>query len=47
MNLLLDTHLLLWWLDANPRISEKAKSTIADENDLTETIQADITQSQF
>jgi PIN domain nuclease of toxin-antitoxin system len=30
MNLLLDTHALLWWLDANPLLSEKAKSYIAD-----------------
>ena len=34
MNLLLDTHVLLWWLDANPTLSEKAKSTIADGNNL-------------
>ncbi len=34
MNLLLDTHVLLWWLDANPTISEEAKSTIADGNNL-------------
>ena len=34
MNLLLDTHVLLWWLDANPSLSEKAKETIADGNNL-------------
>ena len=34
MNLLLDTHVLLWWLEGNPTISEKAKSTIADGNNL-------------
>ena len=34
MNLLLDTHVLLWWLDANPSLSEKAKTTIADGNNL-------------
>ncbi|MBT8366259.1 MAG: type II toxin-antitoxin system VapC family toxin, partial [Deltaproteobacteria bacterium] len=34
MNLLLDTHVLLWWLDANPTLSEKAKSAIADGNNL-------------
>jgi len=34
MNLLLDTHVLLWWLDANPTLSEKAKSTIAHGNNL-------------
>jgi len=34
MNLLLDTHVLLWWLDGNPTISEKAQSTIADGNNL-------------
>ncbi|CAB1072852.1 Death on curing protein, Doc toxin [Olavius algarvensis Delta 1 endosymbiont] len=34
MNLLLDTHVLLWWLDADPTLSEKAKSTIADGKNL-------------
>jgi len=34
MNLLLDTHALLWWLDANPTLSEKATSMIADGNNL-------------
>ncbi len=34
MNLLLDTHALLWWLDANPLLSEKAKSYIADGSNL-------------
>jgi PIN domain nuclease of toxin-antitoxin system len=30
MNLLLDTHALLWWLDDNPSLSKKAKRSIAD-----------------
>jgi len=30
MNLLLDTHVLLWWLDDNPRLSSKARTAIAD-----------------
>ncbi len=34
MNLLLDTHALLWWLDANPLLSEKAKLYIADGGNL-------------
>jgi len=34
MNLLLDTHVLLWWLDANPTLSEKANSAIADGKNL-------------
>ncbi len=34
MNLLLNTHVLLWWLDANPSLSEKAKTTIAGGNNL-------------
>jgi len=34
MNLLLDTHVLLWWLDADPTLSEKAKSAIAEGNNL-------------
>lgn len=34
MNLLLDTYVLLWWLDANPTLSKKAQPTIADGNNL-------------
>ena len=34
MNLLLDTHVLLWWLDANPTLSDKATSKIADGKNL-------------
>lgn len=34
MNLLLDTHVLLWWLDANPTLSDKANSVIADGNNI-------------
>lgn len=34
MNLLLDTRALLWWLDANPMLSEPAKSYIADGGNL-------------
>ena len=30
MNLLLDTHVLLWWLDDNPILLIKAKEAIAD-----------------
>lgn len=30
MNLLLDTHVLLWWLDDNPTLSDKAKAAIAN-----------------
>ena len=30
MRLLLDTHVLLWWLDDNPRLKGKAKAAIAD-----------------
>ncbi len=30
MNLLLDTHALLWWLDDHPSLSEGARSAIAD-----------------
>ena len=30
MNLLLDTHVLLWWLDDNPTLSKKARDTIAN-----------------
>ncbi len=34
MNLLLDTHVLLWWLDDNPTLSTKAKAAISDSNNL-------------
>ena len=30
MNLLLDTHVLLWWIDDNPTLLIKAKEAIAD-----------------
>ena len=30
MNLLLDTHVLLWWLDDNPSLSKKARMSISD-----------------
>ncbi len=30
MNLLLDTHALLWWLDDNPTLSKKAREAISD-----------------
>lgn len=32
MNLLLDTHILLWALSEDPRLPEKAKELILDEN---------------
>jgi len=34
MNLLLDTHVLLWWLDDNPGLSLRARTVIADGNNL-------------
>ncbi len=34
MNLLLDTHVLLWWLDDYPTLSRKAKAAIADGKNL-------------
>lgn len=34
MNALLDTHTLLWWLDDDPSLSEKARTTIADGSNL-------------
>ncbi|MBW2077682.1 MAG: type II toxin-antitoxin system VapC family toxin [Deltaproteobacteria bacterium] len=34
MNLLLDTHVLLWWLDDHPSLSQRAKSVIADGKNL-------------
>ncbi|MAF62747.1 MAG: PIN domain nuclease [Blastomonas sp.] len=30
MRLMLDTHVLLWWLQDNPRLSQKARALIAD-----------------
>ena len=34
MNLLLDTHVLLWWLDDNPVLSKKAREAISDWNNI-------------
>ncbi len=31
MNLLLDTHIVLWWLGDHPRLSSKARELIADD----------------
>lgn len=30
MRLMLDTHILLWWLQDNPRLGQKARALIAD-----------------
>ena len=32
MNLLLDTHILLWWLDGASAISREARAVIGDES---------------
>ena len=32
MRVLLDTHTLLWWLDGDRRLSRRARSVIADED---------------
>lgn len=34
MNLFLDTHVLLWWLDDSPKLSRTGQSAIADPNNL-------------
>jgi PIN domain nuclease of toxin-antitoxin system len=34
MNLLLDTHVLLWWLNGDPMLSEKSQAAIADSKNL-------------
>jgi PIN domain nuclease of toxin-antitoxin system len=34
MNLFLDTHVLLWWLDDNPNLSGAEKIAIADPGNL-------------
>ena len=34
MNLLLDTHTLLWWLDDNPILSKTANAAIADSRNM-------------
>lgn len=34
MNLLLDTHALLWWLDDSPALSRAARAAIADGGNL-------------
>lgn len=34
MNALLDTHTLLWWLNDDPALSDKARATISDGGNL-------------
>jgi PIN domain nuclease of toxin-antitoxin system len=34
LNILLDTHVLLWWLDDNPVLSDKARRPISDGSNL-------------
>ena len=34
MNLFLDTPVLLWWLDDNPTLTEKARNAISDPDNL-------------
>lgn len=34
MNLLLDTHVLLWWLSDDPTLSEDARTAVADGKNL-------------
>ncbi len=34
MNLLLDTHVLLWWLDDNPTLSKAARSAISEATNI-------------
>jgi PIN domain nuclease of toxin-antitoxin system len=34
MDLLLDTHVLLWWLDDNPTLSKRGKDLISDEKNI-------------
>jgi PIN domain nuclease of toxin-antitoxin system len=34
VNLLLDTHVLLWWLNDDPTLSEKSRTAIADAKNL-------------
>lgn len=34
MNLLIDTHILLWWLDDNPALTGRARAAVADGKNL-------------
>ena len=34
MNLLLDTHVLLWWLDDNPTLSTEARKAISESSNI-------------
>jgi PIN domain nuclease of toxin-antitoxin system len=34
MNLLLDTHTFLWFVNDNPRLSDRLKDLIEDENNI-------------
>lgn len=40
MNVLLDTHILLWWLADDPRLSERARQIIADAGNVVYTSSA-------
>lgn len=35
MKLLLDTHVILWWLDDDPRLGRRARNVIADDANQT------------
>ena len=32
MNLLLDTHVVIWWLEKNPKLGPRTKATLRDPN---------------
>jgi len=34
MRLLLDTHILIWWHESNPRLTKKMRNTIVDANEV-------------
>jgi PIN domain nuclease of toxin-antitoxin system len=34
MNIILDTHIILWWLEDNPRLKNSFKNAIADKRNL-------------
>lgn len=47
MQLLLDTHAFLWWLDDDPRLSEAARDAISDANALVYVSAASIWEAEI
>ncbi len=47
MNFLLDTHVLLWWLEYNPRLTDRARSAIQAPQNLVHVSAASIWEASI